>query len=95
VEDADPEEDPEYPAEEDEDPDDEDPDDEDAADGVVVGDCRLLLAEFADWLTELVLDAVWPWKDLAAATETAPVVATAPAIIQRLIREIRASPLSR
>ncbi len=35
-----------------------------------------------------------PWKDLAAATETAPVSATAPAIIHRLIRAIRAKPAS-
>jgi hypothetical protein len=32
---------------------------------------------------------------LAAATETTPVSATAPAIVHRLTREIRASPASR
>jgi hypothetical protein len=39
--------------------------------------------------------ALWPWNDFAAATETAPVSATAPAIIHRLIRPIRAKPASR
>lgn len=49
----------------------------------------------ADWLVELALEALWPWKDRAAATEIAPVSMTAAAITHRLIREISVSPASR
>ena len=38
---------------------------------------------------------VWPWKLAAAAADTSPDRATAPAIIQRLIRDIRVSPALR
>jgi hypothetical protein len=38
---------------------------------------------------------VRPWNDFAATRENRPERATAPAIVQRLIREISASPLSR
>lgn len=41
------------------------------------------------------VDVEWPWNDLAAATEITPVTATAPAISQRLTREIKARPASR
>jgi hypothetical protein len=41
------------------------------------------------------VDVVCPWKDFAAANEIAPLTTTAPAIIHRLTREIRASPASR
>ena len=37
----------------------------------------------------------WPWNDLAAASEIPPVSATAPAISQRLTREISAKPALR
>ena len=48
----------------------------------------------AGWLAELPVAAVWPWKELAAASEITPVAATAAAIIQRLTREISSSPAS-
>ncbi len=38
---------------------------------------------------------VWPWNDFAATSETAPDSTTAPAIIQRLMREASLSPASR
>jgi hypothetical protein len=47
------------------------------------------------WLTALDEEVVCPWKDRAATTEIIPERATAPAIIQRLIRPIRARPASR
>jgi hypothetical protein len=40
-------------------------------------------------------EAVCPWNERAATSETAPAKATAPAIIQRLMRVMRASPASR
>jgi hypothetical protein len=47
----------------------------------------------------LPLDDAWPtvrpWNAFAAAIEISPVKPTAPAIIQRLIREISARPASR
>lgn len=49
----------------------------------------LLPAVLELWLT------VRPWNALAAATEITPVRPTAPAISQRLIREISARPASR
>lgn len=55
---------------------------------------ELLLEAGADWLAVFPVATVWPWKDLAAATEITPVAATAPAIIQRLTREISANPAS-
>jgi hypothetical protein len=64
----------------------------DAEDGVVIvlpGDAEL-------WEAWALPDfAVWPWKAFAAAIEISPDSPTAPAIIQRLIREISASPASR
>jgi hypothetical protein len=39
--------------------------------------------------------SVRPWKDWAATNETSAVRATAPAIIHRLMRVIRAKPASR
>jgi hypothetical protein len=55
------------------------------------------LLEDGDWLDVAAAELVelWPWKDLAAATEMTPVSATAPAISQRLTREISASPALR
>jgi hypothetical protein len=49
------------------------------------------------WLDVAVAELVelWPWKDLAAANEMTPASATAPAISQRLTREISASPALR
>jgi hypothetical protein len=52
------------------------------------------LAALDDWLAAPPADSVCPWKDLAAASEIAPVATTAPAIIHRLTREISASPAS-
>jgi hypothetical protein len=42
-----------------------------------------------------VLAVLWPWKDFAAAAEMATASTTAPVIIHRLIRRIRAKPASR
>jgi hypothetical protein len=47
-----------------------------------------------DWLV-VAADAVCPWKERAATSEIIPASATAPAIIQRLIRRISSSPASR
>lgn len=44
---------------------------------------------------ELVLVVLWPWKDFAAAAEMATARTTAPVMIHRLIRPIRAKPASR
>jgi hypothetical protein len=41
------------------------------------------------------LGSVRPWKDWAATNEISPASATAPAIIHRLMRPIRARPASR
>lgn len=46
-------------------------------------------------LTALDEDVVCPWKERAAISEIIPERATAPAIIHRLIRPIRARPASR
>lgn len=90
--------------------DDDEPDVEDD-EGVLVGWLRLAvepsaLAVPTLELVEVVLDAwvdrvpelcvaVCPGNERAAATESPPPNTTAPAIIQRLIRVIRASPASR
>jgi hypothetical protein len=55
----------------------------------------LELGDCGDRLPEMLDEAVCPWNERAARSETAPAKATAPAIIQRLIRLIRASPASR
>ena len=54
-----------------------------------------LADEVDDPLAEPAVELVCPWKDFAAASEIAPVTTTAPAIIHRLARDIRASPASR
>ena len=55
------------------------------------------LDEFTDdsWPAAPPVEAVWPWNDLAAASEIAPVSTTAPATTHRLTCEILASPASR
>jgi hypothetical protein len=71
------------------------------AEGVWAGCCSppLELDELevalADCVAEDRLVVLWPWKDRAAARDTAPLATTAPAISQRLIRPIRANPASR
>jgi hypothetical protein len=63
-----------------------DPDDEELADGVVDG-C---------WSVVVVVDElVLPWVVSAATNENIPARPTAPAIIQRLIRESSVRPRSR
>lgn len=75
---------------------------EGADEGACVGCWRLSPPEgCADWAggcadcaAELLVP-LWPWNDRAAASETAPDRTTAPAMIQRLTREINAIPASR
>ncbi len=56
---------------------------------------ELELADPDDWLAaDVELVVLWPWNDLAAATDTEPVRTTAPATIQRLTRPMRSRPAS-
>lgn len=55
----------------------------------------LELLPVLDEATDRLAAELCPWDEFAAASEITPVAATAAAIAQRLIREIRASPASR